>query len=166
MLFLLFFCKKGRKKGYGELCQLTQNVTWQPSITSAIAAASMLAMPIEKRVEVASTAMLCLLCHVVAGLAMLWQGRHCMARCVLLWLAATYNGMFHAICCVVCCSLMLFLYQPRTYLASEYLPMSEASFTGSNWREYGLRFEVSIGLPLISTLLNSHRWADSRIGFS
>lgn len=58
MLFLLFFCKKGRKKGYGELCQLTQNVTWQPSITSAVAAASMMAMPIEKRVEVASTAML------------------------------------------------------------------------------------------------------------
>ena len=48
MLFLLFFCKKGRKKGYGELCQLTQNVTWQPSITSAVAAASMMAMPIEK----------------------------------------------------------------------------------------------------------------------
>lgn len=48
MLFLLFFCKKGRKKGYGELCQLTQNVTWQPSMTSAVAAASMMAMPIEK----------------------------------------------------------------------------------------------------------------------
>lgn len=132
MLFLLFFCKKGRKKGYGELCQLTQNVTWQPSVTSAIAAASMMAMPIEKAGGGSIN------CHAATYCALLHHALPCCGSVGIVWQAVSCCSMLRLTMAyfmqsaVVCCSLMLFLYQPRTYLASEYLPMSEASFTGSN----------------------------------